>query len=791
MAAAEPMIGRTLGHYLVLEQIGAGGMGVVFRAHDQRLERDVALKVLPPGMLHDDSARKRFREEALSLSRLNHPNIETVHDFDTEDGVDFLVMELIPGTGLDQRLLAGPLPEKEVLKLGQQLAEALAAAHSESIIHRDLKPGNLRVTPDGRLKVMDFGLARLFREVAETDITASVTASQGATGTLPYMAPEQLRGEKVDARSDVWAAGAVLYEMATGKRPFPGEHGPLLIDAILNREPKPPSAVTGKVSANLENILLKALDKDPNRRYQSANELRVDLERLSASAPLTMRTRLSALRRRRMLAVAALLILVAAIGVGANLGGVRDRLLGRPAAALKIESVAVLPLENLSGDAQQAYFADGMTEALINDLARTGALRVIARNSVMRYQGSKKPLSEIARELGVDAVVTGSIVRAGSRVRVTAQLTEARSEHSLWADRYERELHDVISIQDEFTRAIVREINANLSPQQQERLARVPAKVDPEVYDLYLKGRDAFNKREGEKDVQQALAYYEQAISKDPAYAPAHASLAEALTAGVGRGMITPRAEGYARARVAASRALELDDSLAEAHLALAGVKGEWDWDWEGGLREFKRALELNPNYANGHCWYSSHLSQMGRHAEAIAEARLGERLDPFSQVCGSTVADALFYARRYDECIAQARKLIQARPNAVGEYFVLRDCYAAKGMFDEAVAALVKVAPVAGTRKEDIAGYERAYKTGGWKGATAYDIEWRKREGYLLSPSHYIILGKYDKALEQLEKAVDEHRLGAITLKVDPFYDPVRSHPRFQALLRRMNFPP
>ena len=790
MAASEPMIGRTLGHYRILEQIGAGGMGVVFRAHDQRLERDVALKVLPPGTLHDDSARKRFRKEALALSKLNHPNIETVHDFDTEDGVDFLVMELIPGISLDQKLLAGPLPEKDVLKLGQQLAEALAAAHTESIIHRDLKPANLRVTPDGRLKVMDFGLAKLFREITETDVTASVTESQGVTGTLPYMAPEQLRGDKVDARSDVWAAGAVLYEMATGKRPFPGEHGPLLIDAILNREPKAPSAVNGKVSANLENILLKALDKDPNRRYQSASELRVDLERMSASAPLTMRTRLSALRRRRLLAGAALLILTAAVAIGTNLGGVRDRLLGRPAAAHKIESVAVLPLENLSGDAQQAYFADGMTEALINDLARTGALRVIARNSVMRYQGSKKSLPEIARELNVDAVVTGSVVRAGSRVRVTAQLIEARSEHSLWADRYERELHDVISIQDEFARAIVREIKGKLSPQQQQRLGRAPAKVDPEVYDLYLKGRDAWNRREGEEGVRQALAYYEQAIAKDPAYAPAHASLAEAVAAAAYRGMM-PRPDGYARARVVASRALELDDSLAEAHLALAAVKDEWDWDWQGGERDFKRALELNPNYANGHCWYSSHLSQIGRHVEAIAEARLGERLDPFSQVCGSTVADALFYARRYDECIAQVRKLIQARPDAVGEYFGLHTCYAGKGMFDEAAAALVKLATVDGHRKEDIAGYERAYKTGGWKGATAYDIEWRKREGYLLSPGHYLILGKYDEALEQLDKMVAEHLPGALSLKVNPRYDPVRSHPRFQALLKRMNFAP
>jgi TolB-like protein len=452
----------------------------------------------------------------------------------------------------------------------------------------------------------------------------------------------------------------------------------------------------------------------------------------------------------------------------------------------------VLPLENLSGDPAQAYFADGMTEALINDLARTGALRVIARNSVMRYQGSKKSLPEIARELDVDAVVTGSVVRAGSRVRVTAQLIEARSEHPLWAERYERELRDVISIQDEFAAAIVREIQGKVSPQEAQRLARKSTPVDPEAYDLYLKGRDAFNRREGDKGVQQALAFYEQAIGKDPAFAPAHASLAEALAAAAWR-EIFPRAEGYARARVAASRALQLDDSLAEAHLALAGIQHEWDWDWQGSQRTYKRALELNPKHAGGRCWYSHLLLSLGRHTEAIAEARLGEQLDPFSYVCGDAVGSALFFARRYDDCIEQQRKLTKTFPDAIGAYFGLGDCYILKGMFDEGLAAYVKGATMAGLPRDDIKGMEEAYKRGGWRSATRYNLEWGKRVGFGLAARarDHIVLGEYDQALEQLEKLVTQHEPLAVFLQVSPWYDPVRSHPRFQALLKRMNFPP
>ncbi|MGH9651217.1 MAG: protein kinase domain-containing protein, partial [Terriglobales bacterium] len=374
--------------------IGAGGMGVVYRAHDERLDRDVALKVLPAGTLADEAARKRFRKEALTLSKLNHPNIETVFDFDTENGVDFLAMELIPGATLDQKLLAGPLPEKDVLRLGQQLAEGLAAAHTEGIIHRDLKPGNLRLTPDGRLKILDFGLAKLLHPVSDVAVTASITETHAVTGTLPYMAPEQLRGEPSDARSDIWAAGAVVYEMATGRRPFPQLSGPMLIEAILHQEPQPPSTISGAVSPPLESIIVKALDKDPERRYQSAKELRVDLERLSEGARIHIRTRASRRASWKPAMLIAALVLLA----------VASSLYLRSYRQEPIQSLAVLPLVNASGDPNAEYFSDGVTESLINSLSQVPDLKVIAVTSVFRYKGRETDLQRVARELGVRAV---------------------------------------------------------------------------------------------------------------------------------------------------------------------------------------------------------------------------------------------------------------------------------------------------------------------------------------------------------------------------------------------------
>jgi serine/threonine protein kinase len=398
------MIGETIGHFRILEMIGAGGMGIVYRAHDERLDRDVAIKVLPVGALADETTRKRFRLEALTLSRLNHPNIATVHDFNDQQGADFLVMELIQGSTLDDRIMGAPLPEREVLRLGTQLAQGLAAAHSEGVVHRDLKPGNIRITPDGRLKILDFGLATLRHlEWTERADTSDLGDAVMVAGSPPYMAPEQLLGEVVDARSDIYGAGAVLYEMVTGRRPFAESHGPRLIDAVLHAPPVPPSDLNARLSPGLESIVLKCLDKDPMRRYQSARELLVDLERLSV--PIAPVTRPQPRAQRHHTAWASLSVAaVTAVLIGS--GPVARGLLGSRPDDLRIRSIAVLPLQDNSSE-KEPYFADGMTDGVISDLSKVGSLRVISRTSSMRYKDAKKSLPEIARELEVDAVVEG------------------------------------------------------------------------------------------------------------------------------------------------------------------------------------------------------------------------------------------------------------------------------------------------------------------------------------------------------------------------------------------------
>jgi len=405
-------VGLELGHYRIVEKIGAGGMGEVYRAQDKHLGRDVAVKVLPPGTLSDESARKRFREEALILSKLNHPNIATIHDFDTQAGADFLVMEYVPGVTLSERLATGPLPEREVACLGGQLAEGLAAAHERGVIHRDLKPGNLRLTSDGRLKILDFGLAKLVQPVSGDARTQSLSETRALAGTLPYMAPEQLKGERVDARSDLWAVGIALYEMATGRHPFEGKTSTAVTDQILHAPAPALQELQPRLSSRLADIILKCLEKDAENRYQSAKELQVDLRRLTS------------------------LMSTASAAVAATRKRTRPR---------RIRSVAVLPLTNLSRDSEHEYFADGMTEALICDLAKLRAVKITSRTSVMRYKGSTMPLPQIADELNVDAVVEGSVIRVGPRVRITAQLIHAASDTHLWAESYDRDFEDVAS----------------------------------------------------------------------------------------------------------------------------------------------------------------------------------------------------------------------------------------------------------------------------------------------------------------------------------------------------------
>jgi len=487
------MTGRTLGDYRILDKLGAGGMGEVYRAHDARLDRDVALKVLPAASFSDPAARARLLREARAAARLNHPNICTIHDVGEVEGHAYIAMELVEGEPLSVYLTRGPQPVEQTTRCALQLAEALAHAHDRGIVHRDLKSANVVMTPDGRPKVLDFGLAKQLRDGELDEATRSQSSLTGrgtVMGTLAYMAPEQLRGEPADARSDIWALGVVMFEMASGTRPFQGNTGFQMSSAILNEAPGP---LPRNVPLVLRTVIGRCLEKDPSRRYQHASEVRTALEAFQTGAILPWAGWRHLVSRWTWLALAAVALATAALVAAFDVGSLRTTLTGGGGVP-RIESLAVLPLENLSGDAGQDYFAAGMTETLITDLARLGALkRVTARGSVMRYQGTTRTFAEIARELNVDALVTGSVLRSGGLCSVTVQLVDPRTENQLWANRYEREVKDVIRLQNEIVVAIVGEIKAQLTPLEQARLASAHA-VNPDAYDDYLKGQVETNR---------------------------------------------------------------------------------------------------------------------------------------------------------------------------------------------------------------------------------------------------------------------------------------------------------
>jgi serine/threonine protein kinase/tetratricopeptide (TPR) repeat protein len=785
------MIGQTLGHYRIIEKVAAGGMGVVYRAHDEQLERDVALKVLPSGTLSNDASRRQFRKEALALAKLSHPNIETVYEFDTQDGIDFLVMEYVPGNTLAERLAAGVLPQKEVVALGMQIAAAMEEAHSRGIVHRDLKPRNISITARGQAKVLDFGLAKLLPQV--NDVTSdTLTDTQAGAGTLPYMPPEQLQGESVDARADLYTIGAVLYEMATDRRAFPQELPSRVIDAVLHHPPVPPRALNSRISPELERIILKCLEKDPSRRFQSAKEMLVDLRRLdgaSSNQPVPRKPLVHILRERAGLFVAyavAGLLALAVLITALNVDGWRDRLMGhtRPP---QIRSLAVLPFVSFSGDADQDYFADGMTEALITNLGQIQSLRVISRTSVMTYKGVKISLPDIARQLHVDAVVEGSVRHYGDRVQINVQLIQASTDLRLWGKSYEQDLRDILTLQNTAARAIADEIEVKLTPQEQAQLSRnVP--VDPVAHEAYLAGRFCWNKRTS-LGLQKSIDYFEQAVARDPTYAIAYAALADAFRL-LPELTTVPASEAFPKARTAALKALALDNSLAEAHSALANVKEDFDWDWKGAEEEYRRAIELNPGYENAHAWYSNLLLELGRLPDAIVEAKLAQQLDPLSAFTNDNLAAILYYAGDYDQSIEQCQKTLEIDPASHRAHRHLGQVYVQRRMYAEAVSELKKAVELSPGSTEALA--DLGYVFGVWRKTDEakkilLQLQDSPRQGHV-SPYHlaivYIGLGEKELALQSLRKAVDDRSPGVVHLKVSPLFQELQSDPRFQDLL-------
>lgn len=787
------MIGQTLGHYRILEEVGSGGMGVVYRARDDKLERDVAVKVLPSGSLCDEASRRQFRKEALALAKLSHPNIETIYEFDTQDGTDFLVMEYVPGKTLAQKLASGALPEKEVIALGLQIVAAMEEAHNRGIVHRDLKPRNIAITARGQAKVLDFGLAKLLPTTKDAT-SDSLTETQAGAGTLPYMPPEQLHGEPTDARSDIYTLGAVLYEMGSGHRAFAEDIPSRLIAAILHQPPVSPRAFNPRISPELERIILKCLDKDPGRRFQSAKELLVDLQRLGTvpraqDPPLRPAIPSSWGKSLKLAAYcAAGFLSLAAVLTAANVGGWRDRLLGRPRLA-PIRSLAVLPLENRSHDPEQDYFADGMTDELITELAKLNAVRVISRTSVMRFKNTDKSLPEIATSLNVDAVVEGSVQRVGDRVKINARLLQARTDQELWARSYEHDLKDVLSLQNEVAEAIAGSIEATLRPSQGSQKARP---VDPVAHEAYLKGLYYWNKRNPD-GLTKAMKYFQEAIKEDPNYALAYAGLSYTFAFAPELGI--PSETAKLNQKASALKAVELDGSLSEAHTALAAAFGG-EWNWSRAESEYRRAIELNPNYATARHWYSIQLSILGSHDEAVNEAKRALELDPLSLIIQANLGGRYLRAGRYDEAISECQKALDMDASFAVAHYCIGFARLQKGQLPDAIAALKSAAQLSQGDPESLSALGYAYAvSGNTKEASKIIRQLQESSNGKYYPAYYIALvdaglGQKQDALSSLARAY-EHRSAELAFaKTEPMLASLRGEAKFRDLLLRVGLP-
>ncbi len=781
-----------LGHYSLTEKIGEGGMGVVYRARDEHLDCDVALKVLPAGMLADPAARKRFRKEALTLSKLNHPNIATIHDFDSETGVDFLVMEFIAGETLSDRVRAGALPEKTVLSIGMQMADGLAAAHEQGIIHRDLKPANLKVRTDGRLKILDFGLARIARS-SDTEATVSATESRaGFAGTLPYMAPEQLRNEPVDGRTDIWAAGVVLYELATGTLPF-ADHGVRLTDAILHAAPPSPLALQPRLSPRLATVISKCLEKDPASRYQSVKELLVDLRRVAAPTALSPARR-GKTRRAIVIATVAVLVTAAALVVAWKRCAWSGTCAGGNA---RIRALAVLPFRSVS--AEQDYFAEGLTEELITCLTNVGSLRVKSPSSVRRYKDRAKTLKEIAHELSVDAVVDATILRSGDRVRINAALVEAATDSNVWAQVFERDVREVssLSLQNEIARDITQNIQLKLTPQEEARL-HGNRKLNTEAYDAYLKGR-YYVSRFTKESTARGLSYLNDAIALDPSFADGIAAYYFA----VDEFFLSP-AEVVPRAKDAVQKSLTLDPSRAEPHQMLGMISYWHEWDWAGAEKEFRRAIDLSPKSAQAHAYLGWTFATQRRFEPAYAEMKQAQELDSQSSEISSFVGWLLYFMRREDDAAQQLRNTIARDPSFWIPHWYYGHVLVRQGRLREAIAEFQEVrhltedgAGVEGSIAEAIGALARARALNGDRGEAVRllaELDRLRRTGRYM-PAYpevgaYAALGQKDRALQKLEQAYQDRSMYVTWLAIDPALDSLRSEPGFEELLERLGLP-
>jgi eukaryotic-like serine/threonine-protein kinase len=821
--------GTKLGRYEIRSNLGAGGMGEVYLAFDTELDRTVAVKILPQGLGSNEQRLRRFIQEAKAASALNHPHILTIHEIGTVGNTPFIATEFIDGVTLRQRMVKG-LNLPEILEFAIQTSSALSAAHAAGITHRDIKPENIMVRSDGYIKVLDFGLAKLADSrgpIADSDAPTKAMVHTGAgtvMGTANYMSPEQAKGTQLDVRTDLWSLGAVMYEMVTGRLPFVGETATETISLILHKEPAPLTRYTNEVPAELERIINKALRKDREERYQTAKDLLIDLRtlkrQLDINAELDRTTPpelrgtgqirfgtlplasvhgrptassaeyiVSGIKQHKFAAViAALILVVAVVGITSYVHSRNSE--------VAIESIAVLPFQNKSAEPDTDYLSDGLAESLIYRLSQLPNLKVSPTSSVFSYKNKEVDPVTVGNKLGVNAVLLGRIVQRGENLTISAELVDVRHNKLLWGEQYERKASELLQTQREIAREIVDKLKLKVSGEE-TALSKHYTESN-EAYELYLKGRFYWNKRSPEA-LHKSVEYYQQAIKRDPSFALAYSGLADtySLLGGPEAGGDMAPNEALPLAKAAAVKAVEIDESLAEPHVSLGHVTYFYDRDWPDAEREFRRAIELNPNYAIAHHWYAIYLSvQPVRIPEALAEIRKAQELDPLSLPINAWYGRILGLAGQNDQAIEQFKRTIELDPNFLLGHYRLGQAYGEKGMYDQAIVEFDQVLKIPGGKILGLTGRAHIQALSGKREEaqkTLNELLELSKHQYV-SPGQiatiYIALGDNDKAFERLEEANRIHDLNIVRIKVERRFDPLRSDPRFNDLVRRVGIP-